>query len=323
MRAGEPRPGKLCYAESMSLTRREVLQGATAAAGAAALSKVGLGAFSEATMPTRPLGKTGWKASIYAAGTAEIPATEEAVRALDALIDGGVNYIDTAPSYTGTRSETAIGQVLKTRRKEVFLATKTLFRDAEGAYREINQSLERLQTKQIDTLQIHAVNDFGTLDQVLASGGAVKGLERAKKEGLIRFIGITGHTRPEVILKALDSYPFDSILVALSAVDASLNDFATEVLPKANKLGIAVVGMKALKGMERAVGEKLEPKELLRYAWSLPVSTFTVGLRRESEVAPNLALARSFKKMTAAEMRSLEKRVAEHADIGNLWWKRR
>ncbi len=307
----------------MRVSRREVLKGATAVAGSAALTKLGMTDPGRAEIERRPLGKTGWKASIYALGTAEIPETAAAVRAMNALIDGGVNYFDTAPSYQGTRSETAIGQVMKTRRKEVFLATKTLARDAEGAYNEVRQSLERLQTKQIDTLQIHAVNDFGTLDQVLSEKGAVKGLERAKKEGLIRFIGITGHTRPEVILKALETYAFDSILIALSAVDASLNDFATEVVPKANKQGIAVVGMKALKGMERAVGSRLQPEDLLRYAWSLPVSTFTVGLREEREAAANLAFAREFKKMGAAEMRGLERRLAEHADVGNLWWKRR
>ena len=81
--------------------------------------------------------------------------------------------------------------------------------------------------------------------------------------------------------------------------------------------------MKALKGMERAVGEKIDPEPLLRYAWSLPVSTFTVGLREEKEAAQNLAWAKGFKKMSESEMRSLEKRLSEHADIGNLWWKRR
>lgn len=307
----------------MSVTRREVLKAVGTAAAAGPIGQIVQAVESGATIPQRKLGKTGWMASIYAVGTAEIPDTESTIRALNVLLDGGVNYIDTAPSYVGTRSESTVGQVMKTRRKEVFLATKTLRRDAEGAYAEVKESLERLQTKQIDTLQIHAVNDFATLDQVLVEGGAVKGLERARKEGLIRFIGITGHTRPEVLSKALDEYHFDSVLMAMSAVDASLNDFATDVLPKANKMGIAVVGMKMMKGIERATGGKFAPEEFMRYAWSLPVSTFTLGLRRESEAKENLAIAQRFKKMSSAEMRGLEKKVAEHADVGNLWWKRR
>jgi aryl-alcohol dehydrogenase-like predicted oxidoreductase len=274
-------------------------------------------------MPKRPLGKTGWKTSIYAVGTAEIPSNEETVIALNQLIDGGVNYIDTAPSYTGTRSETAVGLIMKTRRKEVYLATKTLEREADGAYNEIQQSLARLQSKQIDLLQIHAVNDAATLDKVLGKGGAIEGLERAKKEGLIRFIGITGHTRPEVTLDALKRYPFESILVPVSALDKHIHDFAEEVLPYANKLGIAVIGMKSLKGMERAVGAGFDPEPLLRYAWSLSISALNIGLRRGLEAGLNLKSAVGFEKMSVKEMRELEESVKQHADVGNLWWKKR
>lgn len=306
----------------MAISRREVLKAGGAAAAAAAIPMPIRALTGETKMERRPLGKTGWKASIYALGSAEVPDIPATVRAINALIDGGVNYLDTAPSYQGTRSERAIGEVMKTRRKEVFLATKTLGRDAEGAYREVKESLERLQTKQIDTLQIHSVNDFGTLDQVLARGGGVEGLERAKKEGLIRFIGITGHTRPEVISKALDQYPFDSILVPVSALDASLSDFADDVIPKANKLGIAIVGMKALKGIER-VGGPFDAGEFLRYAWSLPISTLTIGLRIESEAKANLAHALAFKKMPVAEMRALEAKHRDKATADALWWKRR
>lgn len=304
----------------MALSRRDFIRLTAGAMGALALPP-GLHARS-AALPKRPLGKTGWESTLYGVGTAEVPDTKETVVALNKLLDAGVNYVDTAPSYQGTRSESAIGEVMKTRRKEVFLATKTLARDADGAYAEVKESLSRLQTARIDLLQIHAVNDDGTLEQVLGTTGAIKGLERARKEGLIRFIGITGHTRPEVISKALDLYPFDSILIPLSPVDVHVGDFAKEVLPRANKLGIAVVGMKALKGMERAVGKNLQPEPLLRYAWSLPVSTVVVGLRQGSEVDQNLALARSFKKMKDAELLALEARLKEHADVGHLWWKR-
>lgn len=305
----------------MSVSRRELLKAAGAAVASAALPASILA--GETKIPKRKLGKTGWEASIYALGSAEMPEEAEAIRAINKLIDAGVNYLDTAPSYMGTQSERTLGKILKNRRKEVFLATKTLQRNAEGAYAEIKESLARLQVKQIDTLQIHAINDFGTLDYVLAKSGAIKGLEKAKSEGLIRFIGITGHTRPEVFVKALDAYPFDSILIPVSALDASLSDFATEVVPKANKLGIAIIGMKSLKGMERATNGKFEPEELLRYAWTLPISTLTVGLRRESEVAQNLEFASKFKKMSSGEMRELEKKFARHADANNLWWKRR
>lgn len=307
--------------EVMSVSRREFLQTGAAVAGAIALSPgVGNG---RARMPLRRLGKTGWKASIYALGSAEIPADEEAIGAINKLIDGGVNYLDTAPSYQGTRSERVLGQVLKTRRHQVFLATKTLERDADDAYAEIKGSLDRLQTKRIDLLQIHAINDQASLDRVMAKGGAVEGLERARREGLIRFIGITGHTRPEVILSALDKYPFDSILVPVSALDSRVSDFATEVIPRANKLGISIAGMKSLKGIERAKGGDFDAESFLRYSWSLPISTLAIGLRHESEVTKNLNCAYSFKPMTSEEKKRLEDTFAAHATVENLWWKRR
>ena len=306
----------------MSLSRRDLLKAGAVAAGTVAVAG-GLRAEGQAKMPTRPFGKTGWKASIYALGSAEVPGNEEAIAAIEKLIDGGVNYLDTAPSYQGTRSEQALGEILRTKRKQVFLATKTLARDADGAYAEVKSSLGRLQTKQIDLLQIHAINDQGQLEQVLRKGGAVEGLERARKEGLIRFIGITGHTRPEVILSAIEKYPFDSILIPVSPLDKHVGDFAAEVIPKANKLGMGITGMKALKGVERAKGGRFEVEPFLRYAWSLPISTLTIGLRRAREVDGNLKLALQHKKMSEADMRELEAAFRGDANVENLWWKRR
>ncbi|MFQ3588132.1 MAG: aldo/keto reductase [Fimbriimonadaceae bacterium] len=313
----------------MDLTRRDFVKAAAAtAATVAAASTVAQTANPTVSplpgsMPVRPFGKTGWRASIYGLGTAEVSGGDDTVRAIRAAVAGGVNYIDTAPSYVGTRSETAVGRALEGGlRERVFLATKTLRRDADGAYQEVRESLNRLKTNRIDLLQIHSVNDMGTLDQALRKGGAVEGLERARREGLIRWIGISGHTRPDVIGAAIDRYPFDSILVAVSAVDTHINDFAAEVVPAARKKGIAVVGMKALKGMERAQGAKMEVEPLLRYAWSLPVDTVIVGLRHESEIRPNLVAARTFRPMPPAEMRALEARLKPFADVGHLWWKR-
>ena len=164
-------------------------------------------------MASRPFGKTGFQASIYTVGTAEIPSSQAAVDALRRLFDGGVNMIDTAPSYMGTQSESTVGRAIEGRRAGLWISTKTLERTADGAYREVKESLERLGCGHIDLLQVHAINDQGTLDAVLRKGGAVEGLERAKKDGLIRHIGITGHTRPEVIQNAVKAYPFVSILV--------------------------------------------------------------------------------------------------------------
>jgi len=303
------------------MTRRELLKSAGAAAGVVAFAPVL--ARAEKPLPRRKLGRLGWDASLFALGTAEFPGADEGVPMLHVLLDAGVNYIDTAPSYQGTRSESVIGQVMATRRKEVFLATKTLRRDAEGAFEEVRQSLGRLRCKQIDLLQVHAVNDAATLERVLAPDGAIRGLEKARKEGLIRYIGITGHTRPEVILDALKKYRFDSILVPVSALDAHVHDFASEVIPYANRHGTAVIGMKSLKGMEIATGGKFEPKEYLRYACSLPISTLTVGLRRAYEAQANLTIFREFVPMSNEEMKRFAEKQKSRATEQVLWWKRR
>jgi uncharacterized protein len=306
----------------MEITRRDLMIG-TAGLAARLAAKGSHGGEPPKALPKRPFGKTGFIATIYALGTAEIPSNAEAVPAIKAALDGGVNYIDTAPSYQNTRSETAVGLAIEGRRKDLFIATKTLARDADGAYREVQESLSRLKCNHIDLLQIHAVNDFGTLDRVLAKGGAVEGLARAIRDGLIRHIGITGHTAPEVILKAIDSYRFAGILIPISALDYHVSDFATEVLPRAVKLGIGIAGMKALKGMELATGGKFEPEPLIRYAITHQLSTLTLGLRKAAEIPQNLEIFRAFKPMSKPEMEGLRGAVKEQATTRHLWWKRR
>ncbi|RMG22569.1 MAG: aldo/keto reductase [Armatimonadetes bacterium] len=300
----------------MEFSRRELLRALTL--GGVALTTGG--AKQTTRIPKRPLGKIPHDATILGIGTAEIPDDDESLKALNLALDAGVNYLDTAPSYRAARSETVLGQVCAQRRDDFFLATKTLERSADGAYREVRESLARLQTKTIDLIQVHAVNDFDTLDEALR--GAVKGLERAKREGLVRHIGITGHTRPEVILKAIESYPFESILVPVSAADHWLNDFVSGVIPEARKKRVAVIGMKALKGVERAKGKVADAEPWLRYAWSCPVDCLIVGFRRYAEVLENVRLAQQFRPMSAEQMRALEQEAKQFANTQALWWKK-
>jgi len=270
-------------------------------------------------IPKRRLGAIPFDATILGLGTAEIPDDEEALKALRLALDAGVNYLDTAPSYRAARSESVVGQIAKTHRDRFFLATKTLERSADGAYREVRESLQRLQTDRIDLIQVHAVNDFATLEQVLT--GAVQGLERAKREGIVRHIGITGHTRPEVILRAIESYPFESILVPVSAADHWVNDFVSGVIPQARQRGVAVIGMKALKGVERSKGQVRDAERWLRYAWSCPVDCLIVGFRRYADVLENVRLAQQFQPMSTEEMKQLEQEAQKFANTQVLWWK--
>jgi len=309
----------------MRITRRDWMRAAGAAMSSAAALPLAWAQDAAKPRPIarRKLGRIGFEASIYALGTAEIPADDEAVSAIELALDGGVNYIDTAPSYQSTRSERAIGSVAKRRRTDFFLASKTLARDADGAFAEVRASRERLQCETIDLLQVHAVNDEEALRLVLRDNGAVKGLERARAEGWIRHIGITGHTRPEVLAKALEAYPFESILVPLSAADRHVHDFAAEVVPAAVAKGLAVLGMKSLKGLELHAGRIDDAEPFVRYSLSLPISSLTIGFRRRSDIERNLTIASRFEPLTKEEMERLAASVEAWASADVLWWKRR
>jgi predicted aldo/keto reductase-like oxidoreductase len=199
-------------------------------------------------MPTRSLGKTGFKVGILSLGgqaTLEMPGTEEeSEKIINRAIDLGVNYIDTAVSYGRGQSHLNIGRVMKTRRSEVWLSSKTHDRSYDGSMRLLEESLKSLQTDHIDTWQLHNVQTKAQLDQIFASNGAIKALEQAKAEGIVRTIGITGHFEPLVLLEAIQRYPFDLILLAVNAADVHYLSFKNYLLPEAQKQGIAIIGMK-------------------------------------------------------------------------------
>jgi aryl-alcohol dehydrogenase-like predicted oxidoreductase len=296
-----------------------------AAGVAMAAAKIGLSMPEKAgEMPKRKLGKMDWNAGVLAFGTAELPVGDADLtdRMLKTALNLGINYMDTAPSYQGFACEIAIGRAIHGRRKEYFLATKTLARDKVGAIAEVDASLKRLQTDHIDLLQIHSVNNMQNLDAALSEGGAVHGLEEAKKAGKIRHIGITGHTRPEVILEALKRYKFDSILVPVSAADFHVNDFAEKVIPKAKEMGISIAGMKSLKGWQNGGSRSLTATQLLHYAMSLPVCALTCGMTTLEQVKSNVEAARSFKSLSDSDLAALRSTAKQWATTQNLWWKR-
>ncbi len=299
------------------VTRRQFL-------GAAAAGALTLEALARATtingIPRRKLGSTGLEVTALGLGCATLGfgdlTVAEGARIVEACIDGGITYIDCASSYRN--AEEKVGEVMKRRRKEVVLATKALERTKEDAWREINRSLERLQTDTVDLLQVHAVNSMADLDRVSGEDGALAAAIRAKDEGMCRHIGITGHTRPEVIAAALDRYPFATTLVPLSSTDAMVSDFAPVVFPLAKERGFGVIAMKVL-----AAGKMTDhPAESIRYSLSLPVSVAIVGMGSVAEVKQNIATAIAFTPMTGDEMDALERRTAHRANTDVMWWKR-
>jgi aryl-alcohol dehydrogenase-like predicted oxidoreductase len=300
----------------MKISRREFIKKtSTAIIGAGLVGIKG----SSAEIEKRELGKTGLKVTILGLGCAQIGALRNfklAIEIIETAIDLGINYIDTASTYGD--AEEKVGEVMRSRRNEVVLATKTLQRDKESSWREINTSIERLKTDYVDILQIHSVNTMAELDKITSKNGSLYSVIKAKEQGLCKHIGITGHTRPEVIKEALNRFDFETVLVPLSSVDKLLNDFGDVIFPVAKKKNVGVIAMKVLS--DGRVTDFVE--DSLRYVFSLPISTAIVGVKSIAELKQNVEIAKNFVPMTKKEIDALIEKSRRYANTSVLWWKR-
>src|ERR1039457_1525038 len=169
-------------------------------------------------MPTRNLGKTGYKVGIFSLGgqaSLEKPNNEAvAVPIIEKALDLGVNYVDTSSIYGGPErwSEQYVGKVMKHRRSDAFLATKTRERTRDASMRMIETSLKLLQTDHIDLWQLHDIGTMTDINEIFAKGGAMEALIEARDQKIVRYLGITGHYRPDALMEAIHRYPFDTIL---------------------------------------------------------------------------------------------------------------
>jgi aryl-alcohol dehydrogenase-like predicted oxidoreductase len=180
-------------------------------------------------METRRLGRLEHLSSVLIYGAAALSEVSQDVadRSIQEALDGGINHFDVAADYGD--AELRLGPWMSRIRDRIFLATKTGLRDREPAWRQINESLERLQTDRVDLLQLHAVGDLGELDAATGPGGALEAAVRAQDEGLVGSVGITGHghSAPATHLEALRRHPFATVLTPLNPVlwrDAAYRD---------------------------------------------------------------------------------------------------
>ena len=273
-------------------------------------------------MKSRPFGKTGESFPILSFGGQRIVdehdcTEEEAIEIVNAAIDKGIRYFDTAWIYSQGQAETRMGKVVKDRRDEMWIATKTWETSKNGARRQLETSLERLQTDYVDEWRLHNVWDFDRLDAFMGKGGALQAAIKAREEGLVRNISISCHTDPQIIVEAINRFPFDSVLLALSALDHFIYSFAEEVLPLANAKGIAVIAMKVL-GFGSLTHEY---ERALRYAFDLPVSTVIVGVETMEQLEKNLAVAESYVPMTDEERLKFFQDIIHLVKPENLRWK--
>jgi aryl-alcohol dehydrogenase-like predicted oxidoreductase len=237
--------------------------------------------------------------------------SEEAVPMLLEALREGVRYCDTAPAYD--ESQDYYGEAfakMPGARDGVFLASKTHERTRNGALALLGASLRKLGTDHLDLWQMHDLRTTRDLDAMFAKGGAIEAAEEAKKAGKVRFIGLTGHHDPAILLAAMERYAFDSVLVPINPADPARLPFITTVIPAARKQGMGVVGMKVL-AAGRLVAEATA-EECIRYAMA-HADTLIIGCSSPAEVRANLQVGRTATPMTAAEQRAFEARIAPHA----------
>jgi aryl-alcohol dehydrogenase-like predicted oxidoreductase len=311
-----------------SWSRREFLKNTTVAVVLGAAEKA-LGA-TAASLPRRRLGKTGEMVSCIGFGAGSrycsIPDEDAAQALLERAFALGINYFDTAGSYTRRPlerlSEKRLGEFSKKRRKEIFLATKIDPRDRDGALRSVETSLKFLQTDYLDLIQIHSLSDLNDLDRIGGPNGVLTAIQQLKQQKVVRLIGITGHNDGIAMAEALSRHNFDTVLMALNAAQSAnpiaqrkmepIQAFEQFALPVALKKNMGILSMKVM-GQGMIVGSgpgRASPAELLQFNLSQPVASVVIGCEQMARLEENIQAALNFTPISEKERHKLEEKVA-------------
>src|SRR5919202_5664520 len=268
-------------------------------------------------IPERELGNTGVRVPIFGLGGAgQTPLSwdnheRQAVALIQRALELGIRYFDTAAEYGP--SEDYLGKVLPAHREKIFLASKTSARDRDGAWRELERSLKRLNTDHLDLWQLHHVSFAPGLVKIFSSDGAIKAVEEAKQQKLVRFVGITGHHEPAIIVEGLRRYPFNTTLIPVNAADKHHpRPFIPTVLPLARQKQVGVIAMKVpayghlfkpgvLDGMHQALGYTLSQSG---------VHSCVIAAETVAQLESNVEVARAFKPLNEAFLAQIEQRTA-------------
>jgi uncharacterized protein len=265
-------------------------------------------------VPTRRLGKINIQAGILGLGSQHLgdpDATQaNADRVIAEGLEHGVNYIDTAPTYN--RSEERVGRALKGKRDKVFLVSKIETITRGDVMYQLKDSLHKLQTDYLDAVHIHNIgreDRFPSMTQTLSKDGPLGALLDARKQGMIRHIGVTAHMRPARAIPAFETGEIELFMCTTNFVERHVYNFEEKVLPEARKRNIAVIGMKVLGGPVKGGARLMAPEDYqatLRYAWSLPgLSVAIIGMRTPEELRQAVAAAKAFKPLEPRELSSL------------------
>jgi aryl-alcohol dehydrogenase-like predicted oxidoreductase len=285
-------------------------------------------------MPTRNLGRTGFRVGIFGLGGqgALEKANNEAIAlpVIEKSPELGVNYFDTSAIYGGPErwSERYLGHALKGRRDQVFIASKTKERTRDAALKNLDVSLRLLNTDHLDTWQLHDVGTLDEVDQIFGQGGALEALRQARDQKMVRHLGLTGRFRPDALMESIRRFQFDTILMGLNAADKYYYSFAKDLLPLAVEKQMGIIGMKVMArgrilsswtpppveeqkkswegtGAIATTPGTLTKHETMFYTLSLPISTAIIGCDSVAQVEECVQLALEFTPLNDSQMAEL------------------
>jgi aryl-alcohol dehydrogenase-like predicted oxidoreductase len=282
----------------------------------------------QSTIPYRTLGRTGEKVSAIGLGGWHLglERVDEplSLRIIRTAIDRGINFLDNCWDYNDGASETRVGKALRDGyRQKVFLMTKIDGRSYAEAMRQLDQSLERLETDCIDLVQHHEILRYDDPHRIFDEEGANRALVDAQRAGKIRYIGFTGHKDPHIHLYMLDvarehGFLFDTVQMPLNVMDAHYRSFGKLVLPELVKQGIGVLGMKPMANGIILKSNTASPIECLRYALSLPTAVVITGVDSMEILDQACEAARTFRPLSDPELTALLSKTAQAAARGEF-----
>jgi aryl-alcohol dehydrogenase-like predicted oxidoreductase len=263
-------------------------------------------------IPKRKLGKTGVEVTMLGLGGEGVLRTygheREAYSLINRALDLDINYFESARAYSG--SEAYYGRALKERRKDIFLTSKSHARDKQGALTHLKETLRNMKTDHLDLWQVHDVRTEDDVEQIFGPAGALQAFIEAKEKGLTRFIGVTGHHDPDIVIKCIELFDFDTVLLPINPAEPFYKSFLDKVIPIAREKQMGIIGMKVyLRGLaaELPWSDTLEP--FLHFALSQPVTTVVVGCDSIEQLEENVTFAARFKPMPKKQMKTLMEKI--------------
>jgi aryl-alcohol dehydrogenase-like predicted oxidoreductase len=267
-------------------------------------------------IPLRTLGKSDMEVTVLGLGGEGVLRTfghdQEAHALINRAIDLGINYFESARAYSG--SEAYYGRALKERRKDIFLASKSHARDRKGAMSQLQETLRNMRTEYLDLWQVHDVREMDDVREILGPGGAIEAFAEAKEKGLVRYVGVTGHHDPEILIKCIEMFDFDTVLLPVNPAEPFYKSFPDKVIPVAQKKKMGIVGMKVyFRGFASKIPwyENMEP--FLQFALSHPITTVVIGCDSVEQLEENVRFVARFKAMQEKQMETLVEKISPFA----------